>query len=177
MLSGSAKCIEEIADREGCSPRNMTLSLAFLAPEIVKAAIDGRLPRGVGISRLSDLGANSSDSLESPHPRRIDAYVPRTATESQRGEDRDGVERSGDRDFSAQISHTQPSGSMVRVLIAPPITHRTAEIFGERRQTPGIGAFRRVNLVSGFLARCFTDDMAVLSLPPKITFPGKRRPT
>jgi site-specific DNA recombinase len=34
MLRGSAKCIEEIADREGCSPRkvNMTLSLAFLAP-------------------------------------------------------------------------------------------------------------------------------------------------
>jgi site-specific DNA recombinase len=57
MLNGSVKSIEEIADREGCSPRkiNMTLSLAFLAPEIVKAAIDGRLPRGVGISRLSDL--------------------------------------------------------------------------------------------------------------------------
>jgi hypothetical protein len=34
---------------------------------------------------------------------------------------RDSVERSGSRDFSAQISHTQPSGSMVRVLIAPPI--------------------------------------------------------
>jgi hypothetical protein len=51
MLSGSAKCSEEIADREGCSPRkvNMILTLAFLAPEIVKAAIDGRLPRGVGI--------------------------------------------------------------------------------------------------------------------------------
>jgi hypothetical protein len=43
---------------------------------------------------------------------------------------------------------------MVRVLIAPPITHRTAEISGERRQIPCIGAFRRVNLVSGFLARC-----------------------
>jgi hypothetical protein len=45
MLSGSAKSIEEIANREGCSQRkvNMTLSLAFLAPEIVKAAIDGRL--------------------------------------------------------------------------------------------------------------------------------------
>ena len=91
---------------------------------------------------------------KSLHPRRIDAYIPRTATESQRGEDRDRVERSGNRDFSAQISHTQPSGSMVRVLIAPPITHRTAEISGERRQTPCIGAFRRVNLVSGFLARC-----------------------
>jgi site-specific DNA recombinase len=59
MLSGSAKSIEEIANREGCSSRkvNMTLSLAFLAPEIVKAAIDGRLPRGIGISRLSDLPA------------------------------------------------------------------------------------------------------------------------
>jgi hypothetical protein len=42
---------------EGCSPRkvNMTLSLALVAPEIVNAAIEGRLPRGVGISRLSDL--------------------------------------------------------------------------------------------------------------------------
>jgi site-specific DNA recombinase len=60
MLSGSAKSVEEIANREGCSPRkvNLTLSLAFLAPEIVKAAIDGRLPRGVGISRLSDLPAS-----------------------------------------------------------------------------------------------------------------------
>jgi site-specific DNA recombinase len=60
MLGGSVKSVEEIANREGCSPRkvNMTLSLAFLAPEIVKAAIDGRLPRGVGISRLSDLSAS-----------------------------------------------------------------------------------------------------------------------
>ena len=33
----------------------MTLSLAFLAPDIVKAAIDGRLPRGFGLKRLIDL--------------------------------------------------------------------------------------------------------------------------
>jgi hypothetical protein len=33
----------------------MTLSLAFLAPEIVKAAIEGRLPRGFGLKRLVDL--------------------------------------------------------------------------------------------------------------------------
>jgi hypothetical protein len=52
-----------------------------------------------------------------------------------------------------------------------------AEIFLRLRQKPRIGAFRRVNLVSGFLARCFTDVMAFLSLPPKITFPGKQRPT
>ena len=33
----------------------MTLSLAFLAPEIVEAAVEGRLPRGFGLKRLVDL--------------------------------------------------------------------------------------------------------------------------
>ena len=33
----------------------MTLSLAFLAPDIVKAAVQGRLPRGYGLKRLVDL--------------------------------------------------------------------------------------------------------------------------
>ena len=39
---------EPCASREGKTERyiRMTLSLAFLAPDIVKAAIDGRLPRG-----------------------------------------------------------------------------------------------------------------------------------
>ena len=32
----------------------MTISLAFLAPDLVKAAIEGRLPRGIGIARLCD---------------------------------------------------------------------------------------------------------------------------
>jgi site-specific DNA recombinase len=32
-------------------------SLAFLAPDLVKAAIDGRLPYGMGIARLTDLPA------------------------------------------------------------------------------------------------------------------------
>jgi hypothetical protein len=39
----------------------MTLSLAFLAPDIVKAAIDGRLPRGFGLKRLVDLPMSWSD--------------------------------------------------------------------------------------------------------------------
>ncbi len=40
----------------GCSVRqvNMTISLAFLAPDLVKAAIEGRLPRGIGVTRLRD---------------------------------------------------------------------------------------------------------------------------
>jgi hypothetical protein len=36
----------------------MTLSLAFLAPDVVKAAADGTLPRGFGVSRLTDLPAD-----------------------------------------------------------------------------------------------------------------------
>jgi site-specific DNA recombinase len=32
----------------------MTISLAFLAPVLVKAAIEGRLPRGIGVTRLRD---------------------------------------------------------------------------------------------------------------------------
>ena len=50
---------ESIADREGCSARkvNMTISLAFLAPDLVKAAIEGRLPHGMGVTRLRDLPA------------------------------------------------------------------------------------------------------------------------
>ncbi len=53
---------ESISVREGCSVRkvNMTISLAFLAPEFVKAAIDGSLPHGMGVVRLSDLPAEWS---------------------------------------------------------------------------------------------------------------------
>jgi site-specific DNA recombinase len=42
---------ESITDCEGCSVRrvNMTTSLAFLAPSLIKAAIDGRLPHGMGV--------------------------------------------------------------------------------------------------------------------------------
>ena len=48
---------ESIAKREDCTARkvNMTISLAFLAPDLVKAAIDGRLPHGMGVARLCDL--------------------------------------------------------------------------------------------------------------------------
>jgi len=33
----------------------MTISLAFLAPNLVKAAIEGRMPHGLGVTRLCDL--------------------------------------------------------------------------------------------------------------------------
>src|SRR5258708_4817774 len=45
IVSGSAANIEQIATRQKCSERqvNMTISLAFLAPDLVKAAVEGRL--------------------------------------------------------------------------------------------------------------------------------------
>ena len=51
-----------IAKRESCSVRkvNMTISLAFLAPDLVKAAIEGRLPHGMGVARLGDMPAEWS---------------------------------------------------------------------------------------------------------------------
>ena len=57
MISGKVEGIETIAIREGVSERSarMGLSLAFLAPDIVQAAVDGILPRGLGVSRLMDM--------------------------------------------------------------------------------------------------------------------------
>ncbi|PIK72062.1 recombinase, partial [Methylobacterium frigidaeris] len=42
--------------RESCSKRHVTMmiSLAFLSPELVKAAVGGRLSRGIGLRNLSD---------------------------------------------------------------------------------------------------------------------------
>ena len=49
--------IELLAAREGKTERwiRRTISLAFLCPALVRAAIDGRLPRGFGVKRLMDL--------------------------------------------------------------------------------------------------------------------------
>ena len=62
IITGAAADVEQIAAREKCSVRqvNMTISLAFLSPTLVKAAIDGRLPRGIGIARLRDAPAEWS---------------------------------------------------------------------------------------------------------------------
>jgi site-specific DNA recombinase len=56
VVSGRVTTVAELCAREKCSIRqvNMTLSLAFLAPNLVKAAVEGRLPRGIGIERLRD---------------------------------------------------------------------------------------------------------------------------
>ena len=62
IVAGTVTDVEQIAARESCSVRkvNMTISLAFLAPDLVKAAIEGRLPRGLGVVRLCDSPAEWS---------------------------------------------------------------------------------------------------------------------
>jgi hypothetical protein len=42
----------------------MTISLAFLAPDLVQAAIDGRLPHGMGVAKLSELTPSWSQQLK-----------------------------------------------------------------------------------------------------------------
>ena len=62
LIAEQTATTESIAKRERCSVRkvNMTISLAFLAPDLVTAAIDGRLPDGMGVARLADLPAEWS---------------------------------------------------------------------------------------------------------------------
>jgi hypothetical protein len=57
LITGKAHDADAIAAREGRSTRsvNMMISLAFVAPDIVEAAAGGRLPRGIGVTRLVDL--------------------------------------------------------------------------------------------------------------------------
>jgi site-specific DNA recombinase len=66
IVSGSVIDAEQIAVREQSSVRhvNMTISLAFLAPDLVRAAVEGRLPRGINIERLRDAPAEWSRQFE-----------------------------------------------------------------------------------------------------------------
>jgi DNA invertase Pin-like site-specific DNA recombinase len=57
LIANPATNPDGIAKREGCTARqvNMMISLAFLAPDLVKAAIEGKLPHGMGVRRLRDM--------------------------------------------------------------------------------------------------------------------------
>ena len=57
IVTGRVESPDAIATREGCSRRqvNATISLSSLAPDIVEAAIAGRLPHGIALRDLTDL--------------------------------------------------------------------------------------------------------------------------
>jgi hypothetical protein len=52
VLAGST--LDQIAAREGYTKRHVakTIPLAFLAPDLIQAVVDARLPRGVTIKRI-----------------------------------------------------------------------------------------------------------------------------
>ncbi|WP_262269612.1 recombinase family protein [Microvirga yunnanensis] len=54
LVDGRVKHTHDLAMREGRSERSvrMILNLAFLSPEIVQAAVEGRLPHGTGLTAL-----------------------------------------------------------------------------------------------------------------------------
>jgi hypothetical protein len=56
---------ESIAKREGFSARkvNMMISLAFLAPDLVRAAIEGQLPHGMGEMTMNHPNPKQPSSL------------------------------------------------------------------------------------------------------------------
>ncbi len=61
----------------------MTISLAFLAPDLVKAAVEGRLPRGIGMERLRDapdVSGRQRKSRASSRFRRVFGRSPTIAT-------------------------------------------------------------------------------------------------
>ena len=60
LVTGKANDISSIAAQHKLSEKTVrsTISLAFLAPDIVQAAINGKLPRGMGITQMTDLPAD-----------------------------------------------------------------------------------------------------------------------
>jgi site-specific DNA recombinase len=65
LIAGRVLDIASIAQREKRSVRSAAtlLSLAFLAPALVQAIAENRLPRGIGLTRLSDLPSNWSEQF------------------------------------------------------------------------------------------------------------------
>lgn len=70
LINDATASPETIAAREQCTVRrvNRTLSLAFLAPDLFKAAIEATLPHRMGVTRLADLPAEWSRQRRTPVP-------------------------------------------------------------------------------------------------------------
>jgi site-specific DNA recombinase len=71
FTAGRILDIADLAQREKRSVRStsMLLSLAFLAPNLVQAITDNRLPRGIGLTRLADLPSDWSEQFKALGPQ------------------------------------------------------------------------------------------------------------
>lgn len=67
LVSSRVAGTDAIAATEACSERavRMMLPLAQLSPRIVRAIVDGRLPRGIGIRHLAELPASWAEQERS----------------------------------------------------------------------------------------------------------------
>src|ERR1700737_185395 len=63
----------------------MTISRAFLAPALVRAAVEGRLPRGIGVERLRD-AALETTRFWPPRPPKFPAADRHWPSKPCRGE-------------------------------------------------------------------------------------------
>ena len=66
LIAGTVTNVQQIAAREKCSIRqvNRTITLAFIAPTLVQAAAEGRLPRGIGVAAVRDFPAEWTRQYE-----------------------------------------------------------------------------------------------------------------
>ena len=66
LTAGTVTNVEQIGAREKCSIRqvNRTITLAFIAPMLVQAPVDGLLPRGIGVAAVRDFPAEWSRQYE-----------------------------------------------------------------------------------------------------------------
>jgi len=66
LIAGRVLDIADLALRQKRSIRStaMLLSLAFLAPALVQAIAEDRMPRGIGLTRLTDLPSDWSEQFK-----------------------------------------------------------------------------------------------------------------
>ena len=85
LLYDPTQTIEWLAVRESKSERSirMTLSLAFMSPALAEAAMEGRLPRGFCIKRLTDLPMLWSEQWAPSDCRRRLRFEPNSADPSR----------------------------------------------------------------------------------------------
>ena len=77
LVAGTVTNVEQIAATENCTVRqiNMTISLAFLAPNLVQAAVDGRLPRGIGVAKSARCAGRMVPAIREARARVIRTFL------------------------------------------------------------------------------------------------------
>ena len=138
---------ESIATRERFSVRkvNMTISLAFLAPDLVKAAIEGRLPHGLGVVRLADLPAEWSRQRQMLGLPRIRTESPLTTVSGCRATEFRGPETEAPSRHSHHGSAVSETAGSYKTPPSAGLCDHPREISENRELRGGPGRTRTSN--------------------------------